>query len=605
MRPGVQRRVLAGRHHRGQGSKAQRRHAEVQHGERSELHLAALDLLAQVLGGAAHHEAGDEHGEDGVHEQAHDADPDAAEHHLAQGDVEHRHHAGEGRETVVSGIDGATGRVGGRRRPEDRVGDPEPDLLALHVAAGLRRGELLVGAQLGEDRVALLLACVHHGDADEQDRHGRREERPPLSLVAGESPERVGESDRDRQERQILDEVGERRGVLVGMRRVGIVGAAAVGAELLDDLLRGEGPLRDGLHGALDRHRVGRPVQVLHHALRDQEQPADDRDGQQHVQEAARRIDPEVAELAAGVPGDAADEGHRDRHADGGRDEVLASQGQHLREVAHRRLGNVDLPVGIGGEADGRVEGHRRAHVGDVGRVEGQMTLQAQDHVDEQEHGEVEDKQRDRVGGDPHLPRLVDAAEAVGQLLDRPHDAVHEGVLAAVDVGHVGAERLGDQRQQHDVEHDLRDTPPHGSPNPRSESLWTQERVEQVDDEGGGDDPQHEVIDIHDWLSLEPGRDTCIADRQREKGRNDQQIDEITHVPALPCGSPWRQNAARPPRPVDRAATHLTHKLVQPSVRGGGTITAPRTRATYPMPANDPVKNHTSVVKIAYSPLSR
>ena len=112
------------------------------------------------------------------------------------------------------------------------------------------------------------------------------------------------------------------------------------------------------------------------------------------------------------------------------------------------------------------------------------MTLQAQDGVDEQQHHEVEDDQRDRVAGDPHLARLVDAAETVGELLDGPHDPVHEGVLAAEDVGHVGAQRLGDQRQQDDVENDLRYAPAHGSPRPFLELLGPQECVKQVDEQG-------------------------------------------------------------------------------------------------------------------------
>ena len=58
------------------------------------------------------------------------------------------------------------------------------------------------------------------------------------------------------------------------------------------------GPLGDRLRGALDRHRVGGAVQVLDDALRDEEQRADDRDRQQDVEEAAREVDPEVAELA-------------------------------------------------------------------------------------------------------------------------------------------------------------------------------------------------------------------------------------------------------------------------------------------------------------------
>ena len=75
-----------------------------------------------------------------IDEQAHDADPDAAEDHLAEGDVEHRHAAGQRREAVVDALTAPHRRVGRDRRPEDRVGDAEAHLLALHVAAGLRRG---------------------------------------------------------------------------------------------------------------------------------------------------------------------------------------------------------------------------------------------------------------------------------------------------------------------------------------------------------------------------------------------------------------------------------------------------------------------------------
>ncbi|CAN3986927.1 diaminopimelate epimerase, partial [Dysosmobacter welbionis] len=49
--------------------------------QRGELHLPALDLLAQVFGRTANHQATDEHCQDGVHNHVHQADALAAEDH--------------------------------------------------------------------------------------------------------------------------------------------------------------------------------------------------------------------------------------------------------------------------------------------------------------------------------------------------------------------------------------------------------------------------------------------------------------------------------------------------------------------------------------------
>ena len=63
---------------------------------------------------------------------------------------------------------------------------------------------------------------------------------------------------------------------------------------------------------------------------------------------------PRVFDLAAG---DAADEGDGEGDADGGGPEVVRGEAEHLGEIAHRGLGRVGLPVGVGGEGDGGVEG--------------------------------------------------------------------------------------------------------------------------------------------------------------------------------------------------------------------------------------------------------
>ena len=77
-RPGRRRRATATR---GAGEHQERRH---QDGERRHLHLVRLDLLAEVLGRAADHQAGDEDGEDREHQHAVEARADAAEDDLAE-----------------------------------------------------------------------------------------------------------------------------------------------------------------------------------------------------------------------------------------------------------------------------------------------------------------------------------------------------------------------------------------------------------------------------------------------------------------------------------------------------------------------------------------
>jgi hypothetical protein len=66
---------------------------------------------------------------------------------------------------------------------------------------------------------------------------------------------------RDQEDRQHLQEVGQRRRVLVRVRRVGVEEAAAVGAQHLDRLLRGDRAHRQGLraNGLVLHHRVPRP----------------------------------------------------------------------------------------------------------------------------------------------------------------------------------------------------------------------------------------------------------------------------------------------------------------------------------------------------------
>jgi len=98
-------------------------------------------------------------------------------------------------------------------------------------------------------------------------------------------------------------------------------------------------------------------MEVLHGPLRDEEDPGHERDGKKDADDGANGVDPEAAEEIRLPSYQSPDQGDRDRHADGAGKELLDHQGQHLGQMAHRRLARVGLPVRPGQEADRRVEG--------------------------------------------------------------------------------------------------------------------------------------------------------------------------------------------------------------------------------------------------------
>src|SRR5438128_6274894 len=135
----------------GEGQDNERDEQDVEH---DQLHLRGLDLLAEVLRRSPHHQPGDEHAQQREHEHPVQACARATRAHLAQHHVDQRDRAPDRGEAVVGGDHGAVGGAGGGRGVETRCLRPEAHLLALHVAAGLGRGDRLVGAPRGELRVS-------------------------------------------------------------------------------------------------------------------------------------------------------------------------------------------------------------------------------------------------------------------------------------------------------------------------------------------------------------------------------------------------------------------------------------------------------------------
>ena len=181
------------------------------------------------------------------------------------------------------------------------------------------------------------------------------------------------------------------------MRAVGVEKATTVRAIFLDDFLRCDGALRDGLRRdvvhnglAIRVHRglaVGAQMghllwldelhsvirfEILYDALRNQEQSTDKRKWQQHPKTAADKIDPEIAKRLHLATRDAADERDGQHNPSGRRDEIVISEPRHLSEIAHGGLAGVGLPVSVGGKGSRGVESQMlRAHPGKMLRIEG------------------------------------------------------------------------------------------------------------------------------------------------------------------------------------------------------------------------------------------
>ena len=358
---------------------------------------------------------------------------------------------------------------------------------------------------------------VGDGDAGDEQHAHHGEDRPALALVADHAAEHVGQRRADREDRQHLDEVRQRRRVLERMRGVGVEEAAAIGAEHLDRDLRGDRADRDGLLGAFQRRGIDIGAERLRHALPDQEQRVDDADRQQHIERAAGQIDPEIADGARRRAREAADQRHGDRDAGRGREEVLVRQAQHLREIGHRAFAAVVLPVGVGDEADRGVEGEVRRNRGLPCRVERQHRLQPHQRIEEEEAADVEQQHGDGIGQPVLLALLVDAGDPVEPGFDRAQNRRQECALAIEDARHVAAERLHQRDDDRAEQQDLNPAnESHGcafscgiGAAMRSETLRPQQSVGQVEQQPCGNEAGKRVIEDHGVL--------LRADRRRRR----------------------------------------------------------------------------------------
>ncbi len=441
---------------RGAGQHEERRH---QDGDRHHLHLEALDLLADVFRRAADHEAGDEDREQREHEHAVESRTYAAEHDLAQLDQPHWHEAAQWRERVVHRVDRTAGSGRRDRREERAGGDAEAGLLAFHVAARLQRARRLVHADGRQQWIALLLER-HRAPCcdDEQNRH-RREHRPPLAHVAHDPAECETQAGGNQENREHFQEIRDRVRVLERMRGIRVQEAATVGAKLLDRFLRRNGTHGQGLGGRggrlgdrvaflilqrlavravlrivvfdrLDQRDVDVGCEVLHDTLAYQPEGQHEGHRDQHPHGDSGEVDPEIADGSGRMAGKAADQRKGDGDAGCRGKEILHRERRHLRQVTHRRLAGVALPVGVCDEADRGIERRVRAHGTEALRIERQPRLDALDRVDDEHAQAVEHQYGERVLEPRHFLG-VDAQKAKGRALDsqqwRGKPAVAEG----------------------------------------------------------------------------------------------------------------------------------------------------------------------------------
>ena len=289
---------------------------------------------------------------------------------------------------------------------------------------------------------------------EEQHAHGR-EDGPALALVADHAAEDIGQRSAEHEDREHLHEVGKCGRVFEGVRGVGVEKAAAIGAEHLYRDLRGDRPERDGLLGAFQRRCIDVGAERLRDALPDQKQCVRHADRQQHVERAARDIDPEVADRTHRVPREAANQCHGKHDAGCSRQIVLVGQAEHLHEIRHRAFAAIGLPIGVGDEADRRVEGQVRRHRHLPCRIERQPSLKAQQRVEQHKAAGMEQQHADRVSDRVLLAALVDAGDLVDRGFNGPQDRRQQRALAAKYARHVAAERRCQRDDDQAEEQDL------------------------------------------------------------------------------------------------------------------------------------------------------
>ena len=226
--------------------------------------------------------------------------------------------------------------------------------------------------------------------------------------------------------------------------------------------------------------------QRLRHPQNHQSQSEDDRERQEDVEGDPREIGPKVADAFPTIGGEGPRQSRGDGDAHSGGEEILHRQPSHLRQMTEGAFSAVELPVGVGDEADGGVERQVRVHARETLRIERQHLLHPQDGVEQGEPGEAERQHRQRIG-QPALALFgIDPGGAIEDALHRLQHRGEPGPLPLPDPRHVKAQRPAQRHRDADREDDLGPTlPVHEDifleTSWRLELLGRQERPEHID----------------------------------------------------------------------------------------------------------------------------
>src|SRR6266536_302151 len=140
----------------------------------------------------------------------------------------------------------ATG-VGSDSCRKGTVRNTEANLCPLHVSARLRQRCLLISPC--QQHIAACLRPVRDGHAGEEQNCPHRKYRPAMALRPRHAAKCVRKSATQAEDRDQLNEIGQRRWLFKRVSAVGVKKSAAISAQLLDDFLRCDRTLSDGLVG--------------------------------------------------------------------------------------------------------------------------------------------------------------------------------------------------------------------------------------------------------------------------------------------------------------------------------------------------------------------
>ncbi len=130
----------------------------------------------------------------------------------------------------------------------------------------------------------------------------------------------------------------------------------------------------------------------------------------------------------------------------------------HLGQIAHRGLGRVGLPIGVGDEAHRRIEGEIGRDRIEMLRIEGKDRLQALQGVKGEEARQTEGEHGEAVALPVLLLIFLDAAQRIDCPLEGPQWKRQKSALAFEDAGHIIAERLHEEDDHRAKKRDLNKT---------------------------------------------------------------------------------------------------------------------------------------------------